>query len=638
MRTLSFNIDVLGVSNESQELAKIELQLKNIKKEKQELDKLARQGFASQEQLRQLAAYNSEIKKQETNLKQLKAVVDTADDSLARMRQELIRLKNEYAATSEAGRQKLVPQITKLSQEVSKAEQAIGVHSRGVGNYKGAILDAGKQLLGFTSIAALAVTAVNKLTEAFKQTEQGTKFFGQVTQQMKTLVQSLIGGEGLKESFKNAILAGTVAENLNKSRIGDREDLKVIAQYETDINLLRLKSVDLTLSLKEQKQALIEAEKLENELIAFKIKDKEEDLQNVRDLLKLRKDDVVLLDQQAKLEAEIIQLRGSESLRIASKLATLREKERKEIEANNEAIIKGQQKLQEEVDKYEEDQKQKAIKALEDQEKLRKAKAESDLRFNVEIGKKLYEQNQKDAETQWQAILDRDAEELKLIEDKEKLKADIINAGLQGIENGATAVFNSKKQRLQAEMQAELNNENLTQSQKLEIQKRYAREQQKIDVQQAIINGALAVGNALLTKPFIPAGLIAAALATAQTGIQVATIKAQKFATGGKIQGGLQIHPDTSKDNTLIYAKQGETVLTDRHVAALGGSAAMRRIKVPGYAMGGYIGQQAPEIGSNNFDINALARLMNSIDVRLDVNKLNSAQREVQIINETQKI
>jgi hypothetical protein len=170
------------------------------------------------------------------------------------------------------------------------------------------------------------------------------------------------------------------------------------------------------------------------------------------------------------------------------------------------------------------------------------------------------------------------------------------------------------------------------------IQKKYAKEQQKIDIQQAIINGALAIGNALsTTKPFIPAGIIAGALAGLQTGIQVATIKAQKFATGGKIQGGFQVHPDTTKDNTLIYAKQGETVLTESQVARLGGSGAMRKAKVPGYAMGGYIGQQAPEIPSSGFDYAALARMIPK-EIVLDINKVNSAQKELQVITTPQSL
>jgi hypothetical protein len=110
-----------------------------------------------------------------------------------------------------------------------------------------------------------------------------------------------------------------------------------------------------------------------------------------------------------------------------------------------------------------------------------------------------------------------------------------------------------------------------------------------------------------------------------------------RYATGGKIKGGVPINTGTV-DNRLIAVNETETVLTARQVAMLGGSGAMRRIKVPGYADGGYVGQQSPEIPASGFDYNQLARLMNSIDVRLDINKVNSAQREVQVITETNRI
>jgi hypothetical protein len=202
---------------------------------------------------------------------------------------------------------------------------------------------------------------------------------------------------------------------------------------------------------------------------------------------------------------------------------------------------------------------------------------------------------------------------------------------------GADAVFNSKRSRLQAEMEAELSKENLTEQQKAVIRKKYAKEQQKTDITQAIINTALAVGSALTTKPFIPMGLIAAALAALSGGIQVATIKSQKYATGGRVTGGMPINTGTV-DDTLIAVNKTETVLTREHVQRLGGSAAMRSIRVPGYELGGYIGQRAPDIPSSGFDYAAIARMMNSIEVNLNVNKLNKAQKEVSLITETQRI
>lgn len=71
---------------------------------------------------------------------------------------------------------------------------------------------------------------------------------------------------------------------------------------------------------------------------------------------------------------------------------------------------------------------------------------------------------------------------------------------------------------------------------KLKAQKKAAKEEQKIAIRQSLISGALVVLNALLTQPFIPAGLIAAVGAGVATALQIATIKQQTFGKGGKVQ------------------------------------------------------------------------------------------------------
>ena len=148
--------------------------------------------------------------------------------------------------------------------------------------------------------------------------------------------------------------------------------------------------------------------------------------------------------------------------------------------------------------------------------------------------------------------------------------------------------------------------------------------------------GGMILAEAAVMKNKIAAGVSVASIVAA-AGMGLAGLGKTKYATGGKINGGIPVNTGT-KDNRLIAVNETETVLTDKHVAMLGGSATMRRIKVPGYASGGFIGTQIPEIPSAGFDYNQLAKLMNSIEVRLDVNKVNSAQREISVITQTQKI
>lgn len=643
-KVLGFTIDIKGVSNEAMELAKLELQLKNLKKERDELIKQSsKPGYmASKEQVAQIAAYNNEVKKMEEGLKSLKRTVDTASDSLARKKARLIELKQEYDAAGSAAARKMAPGINKLTDEIKRAEAAIGTHSRGVGNYKAALLDAGKQLIGFTSLAALAVAAVGKLKDMFEQTEQGAKFFGQQINAFKSFFQGIIGGEGLKESFKNAILAGSAAEKLNEIRKGDRIDLIEIAKLETDIALLRLKSTQAGLSQKEQLDALNEAQAKENILISYKIADKEEELRAVRKMLETRKEDTELLNKEAELEAEIIKIRGENSLRLATKISTLKEKEieeeKKRVQAIKDAQDEEEKQIQEHharIVKLYQDKWEQLVK----QEKLGNSLA-ADIRalYGIKDKDLGLQENKKVTDANKKAIKASQDQEEKDFKESENRKRDYKLAALQGVEMGISAGFEARKSRLQAEMEAEMSQQNLTEAQKLDIRKKYAKEQQRIDVSQAIAAGALAILNALQTKPFIPAGLIAAALAAIQTGTQVAAVKAQKYAIGGRIQGGLQLHADTSRDNTLIYAKQNETVLTERHVSLLGGSGMMRRIGVPGYAMGGYIGSQAPEIPASGQDFNQMINAIKNIQITLDTNKVRSSLNEVEIINQTQRI
>jgi len=140
----------------------------------------------------------------------------------------------------------------------------------------------------------------------------------------------------------------------------------------------------------------------------------------------------------------------------------------------------------------------------------------------------------------------------------------------------------------------------------------------------------------ILAKAAKIANIIAAGVSIAA--ITSATAKAlASFSTGGKINRGIPVNTGT-KDDTLIAVNKTETVLTKDHVASLGGAGTMKRIGVPGYAQGGYIGQTSPDIHSSGFDINQLADLMNSIEVYLPVYKIVAGLKEHEVITKTQPL
>ncbi len=122
---------------------------------------------------------------------------------------------------------------------------------------------------------------------------------------------------------------------------------------------------------------------------------------------------------------------------------------------------------------------------------------------------------------------------------------------------------------------AELSNKELTEAQRLQIEKRYRLEEAKIkkqaweaqkqaDLAQAIINGALAVSKAWATVP-PPANIPAAIAAGVATAAQVAIIentKPPKFEKGGFVDGNLH-----ASGGTIIEAERGEYVI-NRHSTA----------------------------------------------------------------------
>jgi len=593
-KTLTFQYEIEGAPRGAEALERTTLEVKRLATEKAKLTKAYRDGLISEKQaVKELAVLNTQL---------------------------IAAKKNQ----------------TELRVSIQKS---MGVTS----GFKKGIVEAGKELFGMGGYIAAAAAALSKLKNAFLETEIGVRVTKQWTEAVKTFFQSVIRGQ-ISMAGTNALAAAEVAKLMDDMRKGDRIDLVEIARLQTELNELRIKGADITLSTTKQLEYQNLASAKENELIQYKLRDKEEELRLTQLMLTLRPEDTKLLDMQAQIEAELLDIRGDKSLRIASKQSALRAKEIKEREDANNKIIEGQKKLQDEVDEYQKDQKEKAEKAT--KELIEKQEEEKEIKWkaNQELADALFEQNQKDAQKAWDALQAKNEAEIQAERDKEATILSIKQAGLQGIQMGVDAAFASRMNRLNAQMQAELNNENLTGAQRVAIQKKYAKEQQKLDVKQAIINGALAVGNALATtKPLIPAGIIAAALAGLSTGIQIATIKAQKFDVGGYTGKGGKYEP-AGVVHKGEYVIPSEIVSDSRYSPVINslesrrrgimGSGAMHRTQ---YAIGGYVGQQAPEIPASGFDYEKLARLIPT-QIVLDINKVNSAQRQLQIVTEPQRI
>lgn len=137
------------------------------------------------------------------------------------------------------------------------------------------------------------------------------------------------------------------------------------------------------------------------------------------------------------------------------------------------------------------------------------------------------------------------------LEDKKTKIAEESEAKLAALETEKEAEINKVNEDItnKADKMAALSKIESKYSKKKEIlekkadkeSEKIAKKQKAISYAQAVSGTALAVVNAMQTKPFIPLGLIAAAAAAASGAIQIATIAAQPYAQGGVVGGSEQV-------------------------------------------------------------------------------------------------
>ena len=166
------------------------------------------------------------------------------------------------------------------------------------------------------------------------------------------------------------------------------------------------------------------------------------------------------------------------------------------------------------------------------------------------------------------------------------------------------------------------------------IRLKAAKEDKKIAIIQAIIQGALAVQRALASVPF-PANLLAAIPTGIAAAAQIATIAAQPLAEGGVVTGQRvnqkqNIPTRSNGDNVLAYVKRGEVVLNQRQQSLLGGSPTFRRIGIKGFAEGGIVPPISAPLSAISSD-NGLSKYLQVIEAKTDAinNRIDRLQAYV---------
>ena len=179
-------------------------------------------------------------------------------------------------------------------------------------------------------------------------------------------------------------------------------------------------------------------------------------------------------------------------------------------------------------------------------------------------------------------------------------EAQAINEQITNTENNiaeleakAEAASGLRKKRIEKDIAAQKLLLKQQQDEAEAIRLKAAKQDKKIALLQAIIQGALAIQRALASVPF-PANLAAAIPTGIATAAQIATIAAQPLAEGGVVTGQRvnqkqNIPTRSNGDNVLAFVKRGEVVLNQRQQALLGGSPTFRKLGIKGFADGGLV-------------------------------------------------
>jgi hypothetical protein len=210
-------------------------------------------------------------------------------------------------------------------------------------------------------------------------------------------------------------------------------------------------------------------------------------------------------------------------------------------------------------------------------------------------------------------------------------EAEAINEQITNTENNITELeakaekaSGIRKKRIERDIAAQKELLKQQQAEAEAIRIKAAKEEKRIAIIQAIIQGALAFQRALAQGSFllaIPTGIAAAA--------QIATIAAQPLAEGGVVTGQRvnqkqNIPTRSNGDNVLAYVKRGEVVLNQRQQSLLGGSPTFRKLGIKGFAEGGMVPPINPPIqglglqGNMNEFLQVMEAKTDAINNRID--------------------
>ena len=443
--------------------------------------------------------------------------------------------------------------------------------------FEGEFAEAGKVALN--SVAKVTLGTEN-LTESLSDAVEVVSEYAVEAQKMAQANVNLVKSEQhlLKLQRENEVLLATQLRKREElMNIRDNELLSInerisaneeLNKIETE-QLERSKNIALLAISNAKERIRLDGATTEN---LDTLKDAQVEYNNILNDSLGRQNEYIMNAQQ--LQRESAEYARAEIEFELEKVNIVEESEEKKLKAKIDALEKTRQLYGKDTIEFKEFTKQKELAELTFTQYLKKQaeqRAQNEKKAQKDIEHAKLKEKIKACEAEGGVWIDgkgcdftaRDKEK------NQKLIEEATNAGLDLTNQVGDAVFNKKQEQLNRETQAEidaLNKRNEVQnsiidsrlergliteqqaniereklakeaeSATLKVQKDAFDKKKQIDISEAIMNGALAI-----TKTFAQLGLlggaVGAGLVGAQTAIQVATIKRQKFAKGGVLNG-----------------------------------------------------------------------------------------------------
>ena len=545
-----------------------------------------------------------EIEAQLTDLTIAKRKAYTSED-IAKYNREIEKAKNQLNQLNNAGGK--VENTTKgIGLSMGKLAGVIGVITTAIAFFKSVLESTGKSADKFSfaiqgikqgfdavkrSIATLDFKEFGrKVKEAFEEGRRYAESIDLIEEKTRALriEEKMLGNEILRlRSIQNDATiaqqkrneAGAKAVEIEEKLAGIRTQIAQEA-YENEImNIMQITGLT-------QNQILAYVRRDEQFINGIETgkkyrKSVEDITEEEKEWVRIANAIVLPTDKQyEKLTQSIVNLeeaRGSaleNTLRIRSKLSSGIEKENKE----SDKVIKQTKKDLTELQDISSELIDKSLKGWEDLVKKEKDINEFTIKlkklFDVPEGLQggdFYKEQEKGLNEFNKNRIEQDqkAEDTRLAARRQSWET--IIAGEQAVFDilayNADAQLNQELANLdkwtQAQLKAAGDDEKkkqkileISEAEKLKIEKKYRKEQQNISVAQTVINGAQAIVKTFAEYGYTPPGWVAAGLMAALTALQVGVIKSQKFAKGGWTGKGGQVDETGQRMAGIVHEEE----------------------------------------------------------------------------------